>query len=115
MGLLSGAGGPKGLFGNPDMGDAFAQAHAFLNDDYGTGIDIAARRFRRGRTHPAFDVAKEEAGDATGAGPDKAAAPNLSIGAIVDDHRYLGGDPREKSSWQPLDAMAAGASFGSGF
>jgi hypothetical protein len=49
MGLLSSDGGLKGLLARPDFGDALAQAQAFLGGDYGMGIDVAARRFRRRR------------------------------------------------------------------
>jgi hypothetical protein len=112
MGLLSG-GGLKGLFARPDTGDAFAQAQAFLNGDYGTGIEVAARRFRNRRGRSALDAAKEGTGGMTDASADEAAALALPpIGVIKDGHRYLGGDPGLKRSWQPLDDIEVSAGAG---
>ena len=114
MGLLSG-GGLKGLFANPDTGNPFTQARAFLDGDYGTGIDIAARRFRNRRHRSGLDAARESNGGLTVAGPADAAAlappaPSAPpIGAILDGHRYLGGDPGQESSWQPLGGTALGS------
>ena len=121
MGLLRGAGARlKGLFGNDDLGDAFSQARAFLDGDYGTGIDIAARRFQRGR-RVGLDAALKRKGSMTGVSPDQAAALAPPIGATLDGHRYVGGDPQQQSSWKPLGGTAVGAGaampddFGSGY
>jgi hypothetical protein len=109
MGLFRGAGARlQGLFGNDDLGDAFSQARAFLDGDYGTGIDIAARRFRRGRPS-GLDQALKQTGSVTGADPGEAAALAPPIGAILHGHRYLGGDPGQEDNWQPLGAGVAAA------
>lgn len=103
MGLLSGVGPAlKGLFANPDFGDSLSQAHAFLEGDYGTGMGVAARRFRRHKAGPAIDAAKEGTGSRHDAGPDAGSSLAPPIGTIVDGHRFLGGDPQQDTSWQPL-------------
>ena len=110
MGLLSGVGPAlKGLFGNQDFGDSLSQAHAFLDDDYGTGMNIAARRFQRRRRGSALDAAEKGQGSMAGAGTEDAAALAPPIGAVVDGHRYIGGNPQEEGSWQPLGGAAIAA------
>jgi hypothetical protein len=117
MGLLS-SGGLKGLLAKPDFGDALTQARAFLDGDYGTGIDAAARRFRRRRGGSAVDRLADSTGSsapvptvpaetmADDGGGGYSAPP---VGAIVRGHRFLGGDPRQEASWQPIGGFAVGS------
>ncbi|MDB5691506.1 MAG: hypothetical protein JWO81_569 [Alphaproteobacteria bacterium] len=111
MGLLSGVGQKlNGLFGNADFGDGLAQAQAYLDGDYGRGIDFAAKRFRRRRGGSAMDALANATGNGVDAAPDVPASSQMPpVGAIVDGHRFLGGDPNEDKSWQPVGGMAVGA------
>lgn len=59
MGLLKGLGrAAKGLFGNPDTGDAFARAAAFMNDDY-AGAARISQGMQANRRNRAKDAAEE--------------------------------------------------------
>ena len=112
MGLLSGVGPAlKGLFATHDFGDSLSQARAVLDGDYGTGIDVAARRSRRHKAGSAIDALKKDGtGSLRDARPDDGSPLSIPpVGAIVDGHRFLGGDPNQDSSWQPLGSGIAAA------
>jgi hypothetical protein len=87
VGLLKGLGrAAKGLFGNPDAGDAFARAAAFANDDY-----ASAARISQGMQASRADRAKSAA----------AAAERAALAVQIDsdprlrpeDRAYFKADP----------------------
>ena len=107
MGLLSGAGGLKGLFARADTGDAFAQAEALLNGDYGTGIDVAARRFQR-RRRGSTSEAEKETDTKFDVGADKTVAPATQETGATMDRSSFGRDLGPAMQWGLLGGTELG-------